>query len=231
MKTVKGPVTLHTKGAQAQAIDIGWRDRFLALITDPNVAYILMMLGMLGLFFELVEPRRDPARRDRRHLADPRVLRLPEPADQLGRAAPDPVRDRAPDRRDQDREPRRADHRRDHRDPARLGDAGQHARAPAPRFLDGHRPGGRADRGHLRLRDRGRGCGPRCSARRRARRGSSTRPAWPRRRSTPRVRCWSTASCGPRWPRAPASPPESGCASFDVEGLRLRVERASGQTA
>ena len=33
-----------------------FRDRFLALITDPNVAYILMMVGMLGLFFELSNP-------------------------------------------------------------------------------------------------------------------------------------------------------------------------------
>ena len=33
-----------------------FRDRFLALITDPNIAYILMMVGMLGIFFELAEP-------------------------------------------------------------------------------------------------------------------------------------------------------------------------------
>ena len=37
-------------------IGIGFRDRFLALITDPNIAYILLMLGMLGLFFELANP-------------------------------------------------------------------------------------------------------------------------------------------------------------------------------
>ena len=56
VKTVRGPVTLATKGVQAKAIEIGFRDRFLNLITDPNVAYILMMLGMLGLFFELSNP-------------------------------------------------------------------------------------------------------------------------------------------------------------------------------
>jgi membrane-bound serine protease (ClpP class) len=56
VKTVKGPVTLATKGVQAKAIEIGFRDRFLNLITDPNVAYVLMMLGMLGLFFELSNP-------------------------------------------------------------------------------------------------------------------------------------------------------------------------------
>jgi len=38
------------------AIEVGFRDRVLNVITDPNVAYILMMLGMLGLFFELSNP-------------------------------------------------------------------------------------------------------------------------------------------------------------------------------
>jgi membrane-bound serine protease (ClpP class) len=49
-------VTLRTKGAAVKRIEIGARDRFLALITDPNIAYVLLMLGMLGLFFELANP-------------------------------------------------------------------------------------------------------------------------------------------------------------------------------
>jgi membrane-bound serine protease (ClpP class) len=56
VKTTKGAVTLATRGATVVAIEIGFRDRFLNVITDPNVAYILMMLGMLGLFFELSNP-------------------------------------------------------------------------------------------------------------------------------------------------------------------------------
>jgi membrane-bound serine protease (ClpP class) len=56
VKTARGPVTLHTRGATMEPIPVGWRDRFLALITDPNIAYILLMLGMLGLFFELANP-------------------------------------------------------------------------------------------------------------------------------------------------------------------------------
>ncbi|OGL17764.1 MAG: serine protease, partial [Candidatus Rokubacteria bacterium RIFCSPLOWO2_12_FULL_71_22] len=56
VKTVKGPVTLATREARVTPIEIGFRDRFLNVITDPNVAYILMMLGMLGLFFELSNP-------------------------------------------------------------------------------------------------------------------------------------------------------------------------------
>ena len=56
VKTTKGPVTLATRGAVVKPIEIGFRDRLLNVITDPNVAYVLMMLGMLGLFFELSNP-------------------------------------------------------------------------------------------------------------------------------------------------------------------------------
>jgi membrane-bound serine protease (ClpP class) len=56
VKTPKGQVTLATKGVAARAIEIGLRDRFLNIITDPNVAYVLMMLGTLGLIFELSNP-------------------------------------------------------------------------------------------------------------------------------------------------------------------------------
>ena len=56
VKTTKGEVILATRGAPLKAIEIGMRDRFLNVITDPNVAYVLMMLGMLGLFFELSNP-------------------------------------------------------------------------------------------------------------------------------------------------------------------------------
>jgi len=56
VRTPSGPVTLATRGASVHAIEIGFRDRFLNVITDPNVAYVLMMLGMLGLFFEISTP-------------------------------------------------------------------------------------------------------------------------------------------------------------------------------
>jgi membrane-bound serine protease (ClpP class) len=56
VKTTRGPVTLQTRGATVKAIEVGFRDRVLNVITDPNVAYVLMMLGMLGLFFELSNP-------------------------------------------------------------------------------------------------------------------------------------------------------------------------------
>ncbi|MBI3637303.1 MAG: nodulation protein NfeD [Candidatus Rokubacteria bacterium] len=56
IKTAKRTVTLATRAAAVRPIEIGFRDRFLNVITDPNVAYVLMMLGMLGLFFELSNP-------------------------------------------------------------------------------------------------------------------------------------------------------------------------------
>ena len=56
VKTAKGTVTLQTKDAPIKKIEIKFRDRFLALISDPNIAYILMMVGMLGIFFELSNP-------------------------------------------------------------------------------------------------------------------------------------------------------------------------------
>lgn len=56
VKTSRGPVTFATKGAPVKTIEVGFRDRFLALISDPNVAYLLMMGGLLGIFFELSNP-------------------------------------------------------------------------------------------------------------------------------------------------------------------------------
>jgi membrane-bound serine protease (ClpP class) len=56
VKTAKGPVTLATRDAPVRVIEVRFRDKFLALISDPNVAYLLMMAGMLGVFFELSNP-------------------------------------------------------------------------------------------------------------------------------------------------------------------------------
>lgn len=49
-------ITLKTQGAVIQAYEPDWRNRMLAVISDPNVAYILMLLGIYGLFFELWNP-------------------------------------------------------------------------------------------------------------------------------------------------------------------------------
>lgn len=54
--TEYGEKTLVTKGARIERIEMGRRLRLLKIITDPNVTYVLMMLGILGLFFELSNP-------------------------------------------------------------------------------------------------------------------------------------------------------------------------------
>jgi membrane-bound serine protease (ClpP class) len=49
-------VTLATKGAATTAFDPDWRTRFLAVITDPTIAYALLLLGIYGLIFEFMNP-------------------------------------------------------------------------------------------------------------------------------------------------------------------------------
>ncbi len=51
-----GPAIIQTRGARLTIIEMGLRDRVLKAISDPNVAYILMMIGVLGLYFELSNP-------------------------------------------------------------------------------------------------------------------------------------------------------------------------------
>ncbi|MBI4190799.1 MAG: nodulation protein NfeD [Betaproteobacteria bacterium] len=48
--------TLETAGADTLRIDPDWRSRLLAVITDPSVALILMMIGLYGLLFEFSNP-------------------------------------------------------------------------------------------------------------------------------------------------------------------------------
>jgi membrane-bound serine protease (ClpP class) len=47
---------LDTEAIQLQTIQPDWRNRLLSVITDPNVAYILMLIGIYGLFFEFANP-------------------------------------------------------------------------------------------------------------------------------------------------------------------------------
>ena len=54
--TAAGERTLATAGAVAVRVEPDWKSRFLAVITDPSVALILMMLGVYGLFFEFSNP-------------------------------------------------------------------------------------------------------------------------------------------------------------------------------
>jgi membrane-bound serine protease (ClpP class) len=48
--------TLITKGLQPRSIQMSWRDKLLDIISNPTIAYILLMLGIYGIFFELSSP-------------------------------------------------------------------------------------------------------------------------------------------------------------------------------
>jgi membrane-bound serine protease (ClpP class) len=50
------PRVLETAGVHIETIEPDWRSRLLAVITDPNVAYVLMLIGIYGLFFEFANP-------------------------------------------------------------------------------------------------------------------------------------------------------------------------------
>ncbi len=52
----RGPVTLHTDGLALRQVEQTFRNRLLSVITNPNVAYLLLLLGIYGLFFELANP-------------------------------------------------------------------------------------------------------------------------------------------------------------------------------
>jgi membrane-bound serine protease (ClpP class) len=54
--TAAGERTLATKDARIVTLAPDWKSRFLAVITEPSVALILMMLGVYGLVFEFLNP-------------------------------------------------------------------------------------------------------------------------------------------------------------------------------
>ncbi len=53
---VLGKRTLHTADARVREISMGFREKILGIISNPNIAYILMILGFYGLYFELSNP-------------------------------------------------------------------------------------------------------------------------------------------------------------------------------
>jgi membrane-bound serine protease (ClpP class) len=56
IETASGTKTLEVKGAEIRTIPMGWRHEVLNILSDPNIAYILLMLGFYGLLFELYNP-------------------------------------------------------------------------------------------------------------------------------------------------------------------------------
>jgi membrane-bound serine protease (ClpP class) len=56
VQTVMGQVQLQTANAPIRRLEMNWVERLLHVISDPTVAYILLSLGTMGLFFELSNP-------------------------------------------------------------------------------------------------------------------------------------------------------------------------------
>ena len=48
--------TLHTAGLKTVTFEPNWRSRFLGIITNPNIAYLLLLAGIYGIMFEFFSP-------------------------------------------------------------------------------------------------------------------------------------------------------------------------------
>lgn len=56
VKVAAGEATLSLAGAAVANVAPNWKEKLLAAIADPNIALILMMLGVYGLLFEVYSP-------------------------------------------------------------------------------------------------------------------------------------------------------------------------------
>ncbi len=49
-------ISLQTEGAVIELYEADWKTRFLSIITNPNIAYIFLLIAIYGIFFELMNP-------------------------------------------------------------------------------------------------------------------------------------------------------------------------------
>lgn len=56
VETTSGTVELQTAGLVTERVDPDWRTELLAVITNPTVAYLLLLVGLYGLLFEGYNP-------------------------------------------------------------------------------------------------------------------------------------------------------------------------------
>ena len=56
LTTTSGPVTLNTLGVRQVNIPMTVLEKLLHIITDPNIAYLLLSLGVIGIIAELYNP-------------------------------------------------------------------------------------------------------------------------------------------------------------------------------
>ena len=153
-------MTLALAGEPVVEVPMSFRQRFLLTISNPNLAYILLMIGLLGLYFEFANPGSHPAGRSGRHLPAPGHLLVPDPAHQLRGAPPHRPRHRPLHPRGQGPQLRHALDRRDRRHAHRVHDAHRFARPRAAAEPAAHHPRGRGDIARLHLPGHPRRQGP-----------------------------------------------------------------------
>lgn len=56
VETAKGKKILNTKNAKIVNYEMTWFETFLSIVSDPNVSYILMLLGFWGIILEFYHP-------------------------------------------------------------------------------------------------------------------------------------------------------------------------------
>jgi membrane-bound serine protease (ClpP class) len=56
IRTNTSTVTLRTKDATVERVEMQFIEKLLNLLSDPNVAYMLLMIGFYGILFELYNP-------------------------------------------------------------------------------------------------------------------------------------------------------------------------------
>ena len=56
VKTANATVTLQTGAVEIRSLPMTFIDRFLGFVINPDLAYILLVLGVLGIIFELTSP-------------------------------------------------------------------------------------------------------------------------------------------------------------------------------
>lgn len=56
IETKRETRALATENAEIVYLEMNWQQRFLNIISDPNIVYILMMVGFAGIMFEIYNP-------------------------------------------------------------------------------------------------------------------------------------------------------------------------------
>jgi membrane-bound serine protease (ClpP class) len=56
IQTATGSIKLNTKNALVRTYEMSFSEKMLNVISDPNIAYMLLMLGFFGIMFELFNP-------------------------------------------------------------------------------------------------------------------------------------------------------------------------------